>query len=72
MKLSRFLKIKFFKVGMLNPSVDFQETEWLSRVLSVLEFSIFVKAVTGGLHGVVCNLASCVQTPAPAVCLDKN
>ena len=71
-KIPRLLKIKCFKVGVLNSSVDFQETTWLSRVLAVLDFSSFVKAKAGGLHSIVCSPALHAQTPAPAVCSDKN
>lgn len=71
-KISRLLKIKHFKVGVLSSSVDFPETACLSRLLAVLEFSIFVNAEAGGLHSIACNPSLCAQTPAPALPLDEN
>lgn len=68
-KISRFLKIKCFKGGVLNSSVDCQQSAWLLGVLAVLEFRVFVKAGAGGLHDVVFNPAVCAQTLVPAVCL---
>lgn len=71
-KISRLLKIKRFKVGVLSSSVDFPETACLSRLLAVLEFSIFVNAEAGGLHSIACNPSLCAQTPAPALPSDEN
>lgn len=72
MKISRLLKIKCFRPGALNSSVHFQETAWLSRVLVVLEFIIFVKAQACGFHSIVCKPALCAQTPVPAVHSGEN
>lgn len=69
-KITRLLKIKCLEVGVLNSSVDFQETLWLSRLLAVLELSISVKAEAGGLHSIFFP-ALCAQTPAQAAHLEN-
>lgn len=70
-KISRLLKIECLEAGMLNSSVDFQETPWLSRVLAELELSISVKAEAGGLHRIVCPALQ-AQTSAQDAHLDEN
>lgn len=70
-KISRLLKITCLEAGMLNSSVDFQETPWLSRVLAELELSISVKAEAGGLHSIVCPALQ-AQTPVQAAHLDEK